>query len=212
MSSMARAAWASCTSIAGATIELRCAFETSAAAPAACRSAPRAAATEGDAAALGPDRRAWRRADHPDQRRARGAKLFRHARPDARRATGRCWSKGCNRRATPGCPAVSIHRQFKVLIEDELDGLFGDGLRLVADPSAASSTGAVLRETLRRTSPARDRAGGRLERFRSSASSRRTASRPSAWVRARCAPTRPALHCLRSCTPRYTQSAAKHLS
>jgi RsmE family RNA methyltransferase len=41
-------------------------------------------------------------------------------------------------------PGVSIHRQFKVLIEDELDGLFGDGLRLVADPSAARSTGAVL--------------------------------------------------------------------
>ncbi len=31
-------------------------------------------------------------------------------------------------------PAVSIHRQFKVLIEDNLDGLTGPGLRLVADP------------------------------------------------------------------------------
>ena len=35
-------------------------------------------------------------------------------------------------------PRVSIHRQFKVLIEDELDALFPHGLRLVADPSAAT--------------------------------------------------------------------------
>ena len=33
-------------------------------------------------------------------------------------------------------PAVSIHRQFKILIEDHLDNLFGAGLRIVADPSA----------------------------------------------------------------------------
>ena len=33
-------------------------------------------------------------------------------------------------------PAVSIHRRFKVLVEDELDGLFGEGARLVADPAA----------------------------------------------------------------------------
>ena len=41
-------------------------------------------------------------------------------------------------------PAVSIHRQFRVLVEDHLDGLFGQGVRLVADPSgAASITSAV---------------------------------------------------------------------
>ena len=34
-------------------------------------------------------------------------------------------------------PAVSIHRRFKVLVEDELDGLCGPGVRLVADPDAA---------------------------------------------------------------------------
>lgn len=34
-------------------------------------------------------------------------------------------------------PTVSIHRQFRVLIEDDLDGLFSSGLRIVADPSAA---------------------------------------------------------------------------
>ena len=39
-------------------------------------------------------------------------------------------------------PAVSIHRRFRVLVEDELDGLAGtDGLRLVADPSAAETIG-----------------------------------------------------------------------
>ncbi len=35
-------------------------------------------------------------------------------------------------------PAVSIHRQFKVLVEDHLDDLCGDGLRLAADPRATS--------------------------------------------------------------------------
>jgi 16S rRNA (uracil1498-N3)-methyltransferase len=33
-------------------------------------------------------------------------------------------------------PGVSIHRRFRVLIEDELDPLFPRGLRVVADPSA----------------------------------------------------------------------------
>jgi 16S rRNA (uracil1498-N3)-methyltransferase len=33
-------------------------------------------------------------------------------------------------------PVVSVHRQFKVLVEDDLDALFGYGLRLVADPHA----------------------------------------------------------------------------
>jgi 16S rRNA (uracil1498-N3)-methyltransferase len=42
-------------------------------------------------------------------------------------------------------PAVSIHRQFKVLVEDDLDALFGDGLRLVADPHATTVAGAALR-------------------------------------------------------------------
>jgi len=32
-------------------------------------------------------------------------------------------------------PRVSIHRQFKILIEDRLDTLFGAGRRLVADPA-----------------------------------------------------------------------------
>jgi RsmE family RNA methyltransferase len=42
-------------------------------------------------------------------------------------------------------PAVSIHRQFKVLVEDELDRLFGRGLRVVADPNATTQLGDVIR-------------------------------------------------------------------
>ena len=41
-------------------------------------------------------------------------------------------------------PVVSIHRQFRVLVEDHLDGLFGGGTRLVADPSGPTSIGAAL--------------------------------------------------------------------
>ena len=36
-------------------------------------------------------------------------------------------------------PRVSIHRQFKILVEDTLDALFPAGVRLVADPSATTS-------------------------------------------------------------------------
>jgi RsmE family RNA methyltransferase len=43
-------------------------------------------------------------------------------------------------------PNVSVHRQFKVLVEDELDGVFGGGLRLVADPAASRPASAVERE------------------------------------------------------------------
>jgi RsmE family RNA methyltransferase len=44
-------------------------------------------------------------------------------------------------------PVVSIHRQFKVLIEDQLDALFGGGLRVVADPSAATPLTEVVRSS-----------------------------------------------------------------
>jgi RsmE family RNA methyltransferase len=43
-------------------------------------------------------------------------------------------------------PAVSIHRQLKVLVEDELDRLFPTGLRLLAEPQAQGSPGACVRE------------------------------------------------------------------
>ena len=42
-------------------------------------------------------------------------------------------------------PVVSIHRQFKVLVEDQLDDLFGSGLRIVADPAATAPLSAVVR-------------------------------------------------------------------
>lgn len=41
-------------------------------------------------------------------------------------------------------PPVSIHRQFKVLVEDHLDTLFGAGVRLVADPGATASAASAL--------------------------------------------------------------------
>ena len=41
-------------------------------------------------------------------------------------------------------PAVSIHRQFKLLIEDHLDGLAGRSLRAVADPGARERVAGVL--------------------------------------------------------------------
>lgn len=42
-------------------------------------------------------------------------------------------------------PDVSIHRQLKVLVEDELDHLSGSGARLVADPAATEAAGEVAR-------------------------------------------------------------------
>jgi RsmE family RNA methyltransferase len=46
-------------------------------------------------------------------------------------------------------PRVSVHRQFKVLVEDELDRLFERrprGLRLLADPAATQTVGTLVRE------------------------------------------------------------------
>jgi RsmE family RNA methyltransferase len=41
-------------------------------------------------------------------------------------------------------PLVSIHRQFRILVEDHLDDLFPSGVRLAADPSGTTSIGAAL--------------------------------------------------------------------
>jgi 16S rRNA (uracil1498-N3)-methyltransferase len=41
-------------------------------------------------------------------------------------------------------PRVSMHRQFRILVEDHLDGLSGDGLRLVADPSGTTPVGSAV--------------------------------------------------------------------
>ena len=40
-------------------------------------------------------------------------------------------------------PKVSIHRQFRILVEDHLDGLSVDGLRLVADPRGSTPVGSA---------------------------------------------------------------------
>jgi 16S rRNA (uracil1498-N3)-methyltransferase len=49
-------------------------------------------------------------------------------------------------------PRVSIHKRFRVLVEDELDSLFEGGLRIVADPSGEA----------RLTDLVRQRAAGRV--------------------------------------------------
>jgi len=41
-------------------------------------------------------------------------------------------------------PIVSIHRQFRILVEDQLDPLFGAGVRIVADPSGDKSISDVI--------------------------------------------------------------------
>jgi RsmE family RNA methyltransferase len=41
-------------------------------------------------------------------------------------------------------PLVSIHRRFRVLVEDPLDGLVGGGVRIVADPRQTQSVDAVI--------------------------------------------------------------------
>ncbi len=46
-------------------------------------------------------------------------------------------------------PLVSVHRRFRALVEDELDGLCPDTLRLVAHPEATSRIGAADRDDRR---------------------------------------------------------------
>lgn len=41
-------------------------------------------------------------------------------------------------------PLVSIHRRFKILVEDHLDDLFTSGVRVVADPSGTASIASAL--------------------------------------------------------------------
>ena len=43
-------------------------------------------------------------------------------------------------------PTVSIYRQFKVLVEDHLDRLFSEGVRLVADPGGTMTVDSALGE------------------------------------------------------------------
>src|SRR5262245_4347874 len=46
-------------------------------------------------------------------------------------------------------PLVSVHRQFRVLVEDQLDGLCPGGQRLVADPGAPERPADVVRASER---------------------------------------------------------------
>jgi 16S rRNA U1498 N3-methylase RsmE len=41
-------------------------------------------------------------------------------------------------------PIVSVHRQFRILVEDHLDALAGASLRLVADPSAGEPIAGIV--------------------------------------------------------------------
>jgi 16S rRNA (uracil1498-N3)-methyltransferase len=43
-------------------------------------------------------------------------------------------------------PLVSVHRQFRILIEDELEALFPEGVRLMADPSASQLIDSAARK------------------------------------------------------------------
>lgn len=52
-------------------------------------------------------------------------------------------------------PEVSIHRRFKVLVEDEIDRLCGAAFRLVADPSAVTPTREAVSQHLRQDPTAR---------------------------------------------------------
>lgn len=47
--------------------------------------------------------------------------------------------EGLQQAADTRLPLVSIHRQFRILVEDELDGLSNDGVRLVAHPDGQGS-------------------------------------------------------------------------
>lgn len=47
-------------------------------------------------------------------------------------------------------PRVSIHRQFRILVEDELDAVSGGAVRLVAHPGSHRSLLTVARESLER--------------------------------------------------------------
>ena len=62
-------------------------------------------------------------------------------------------------------PHVSIYKQFKVLIEDDLNSLCPTGLRLVADPAATNPIGDVIRQMPDEPNPPGHRTRRRLEPF-----------------------------------------------
>ena len=54
-------------------------------------------------------------------------------------------------------PNVSVHRQFRVLVEDQLDSLFESGLRVVAHPGGEQSVGAWERRSVGERGSMRER-------------------------------------------------------
>ena len=87
-------------------------------------------------------------------------------------------------------PLVSVHRQFKILVEDDLDGLFAERGAPRGRPGAATPLGAACASSGNVCcSPSGRRAGGTIS---SGACSWPTVSIRSGWAAARCAATRPA--------------------
>ena len=98
-------------------------------------------------------------------------------------------------------PEVSIHRRFRALVEDGLHRLFGAGLRVVADPAASTSTGAVVREHGEGRVPAAVGPEGGWNPYETALLEEHGFGRPG-WGRARCAAIPRASPCSRWCTRR----------
>ena len=132
-------------SIAGGTVELRCAFETTT--PARPRvdlllALPRPKVMRrlwAQIAALGVGRIMLTNAERVERN------YF-----DTHVLTRDCYRplliEGLQQARDTRVPMVSIHRQFRVLIEDELNGFFERGPRLVADPSAMTPIGLAVED------------------------------------------------------------------
>ena len=133
-------------SIAGDTVELRCAFDST---------VPRRPAVDLLLALPRPKvmRRLWAQiaALGVGQIILTNAERVERNYFDAHVLTSECYRplliEGLQQARDTHLPNVSIHRQFKILIEDMLDGLFPAGLRLVADPAATKSADTVVRES-----------------------------------------------------------------
>jgi len=87
---------------------------------------------------------AWRRADHPDDMPKGWNETT--LTPTSREPVYGPLLVGAAAGTRHTTARVSIHRQFKVLVEDRLDTLFADGGRVVAEPSASRPIDAAVRE------------------------------------------------------------------
>ena len=97
-------------------------------------------------------------------------------------------------------PVVTVHRQFRKLVEDELDGLSRDTLRIVGHPGGGEGVSAALRSRGgRRVLVAIGPEGG-WNGFELTMLESRGFT-PRVLARVRCAVTRRWWPCCRSCTP-----------